>query len=143
LIEKRKRDFEIRLLTDEIKRRKQYPLGIPPGPSPEQLRERRERDAAKAASDAKFELERQQKEFNSPMMVYLREVKANLAIDPDYYRKQREAARSKIPPRQPERMPEGFIKQVVAATERAEKAGRPFPERLSFKIMQDIRQGKL
>ena len=77
------------------------------------------------------------------MMVYLREVKANLAIDPDYYHKQREAARSKMPPRQPERMPEGFIKQVVVATERAEKAGRPFPERLSLKIMQDIRQGKL
>ncbi len=75
------------------------------------------------------------------MMVYLREVKANLAIDPDYYRKQREAARSKMPPRQ--RMPEGFIKKVVAATERAEKAGRPFPERLSLKIMQDICQGKL
>jgi hypothetical protein len=48
-----------------------------------------------------------------------------------------------MPPRQPERMPEGFIKQVVVATERAEKAGRPFPERLSLKIMQDIRQGKL
>ena len=142
MIEKRKRDFEIRLLKDEIKQRKQYPLGVPPGPAPEQLRERRERDAAKAASDAKFELERQQKEFNSPMMVCLREVKANRAIDPDYYRKQREAAWSKMQPRQ-RRMPEGFIKKVVAATELAEKAGRPFPERLSLKIMQDIRQGKL
>ena len=87
LNEKRKRDFEIRLLRGEIEKRKQYPLGAPPGPSPEQRRESRERDAAKARRDAEFQLKCKQKEDNHPMMVYLKEVQANLAIDRDFYRK--------------------------------------------------------
>jgi hypothetical protein len=34
--EKWKRDFEIQLLRDVIEKRKNYPLGVPQGPSPEQ-----------------------------------------------------------------------------------------------------------
>ena len=43
--DKRKRDFEIRVLKGELEKRKTYPRGVPPGPSPEELREQRERDA--------------------------------------------------------------------------------------------------
>ena len=46
--EKRKRDFEIRLLNGELEKRKKYPRGVPRGPSPEHLRAQRERDAEKA-----------------------------------------------------------------------------------------------
>jgi hypothetical protein len=46
--DKRKRDFEIRLLKGELEKRKTYPRGVPPGPSPEELWEQRERDAEKA-----------------------------------------------------------------------------------------------
>ena len=141
LHEKRKRDFEIQLLRGEIEQRKKYPLGVPPGPSPEQLRESREREVAKARRDAEFQLKCKQEADNHPMMVYLREVKANLAIDRDFYRKQREAARSKTPP--PQRMPEWLEKEVVAAKELAKEAGRPFPKRLSFKDLRDIHQGRL
>jgi hypothetical protein len=45
---KRKRDFEIWLLKGDLEKRKTYPRGVPPGPSPEQLMEQRERDAEKA-----------------------------------------------------------------------------------------------
>ena len=45
--DKRKRDFEIRLLKENLEKRKTYPRGEPPGPSPEELREQRERDAEK------------------------------------------------------------------------------------------------
>jgi hypothetical protein len=48
--DKRKRDFEIRLLKGDIEKRKTYPLGVPPGPSPEYLQEQRKREAAKARS---------------------------------------------------------------------------------------------
>ena len=43
----RKRDFEIRLLKDEVKLRETYPWGVPPGPSREELWEQSERDAEK------------------------------------------------------------------------------------------------
>ena len=39
--DKRKRDFEILLLKGDIEKRKKYPLGVPPGPSPEYLQEQR------------------------------------------------------------------------------------------------------
>ncbi len=41
--DKRKRDFEILLLKGDIEKRKKYPLGVPPGPSPEYLQEQRKK----------------------------------------------------------------------------------------------------
>ncbi len=46
--DKRKLDFEIRLLKGGLEERKKCPCGVPPGPSPEELWEQRERDAEKA-----------------------------------------------------------------------------------------------
>jgi hypothetical protein len=94
--DKRKRDFEIRLLKGEFEKRKTYPRGVPPGPSPEEHREQRERDTEKAWKDAEHRLKCKQREENTPLMVYQRESRANLAIDRDYYRKL-EAAKSPPP----------------------------------------------
>ncbi len=98
--DKRKRDFEIRLLKGELEKRKTYPRGVPPGHSPEELWEQRERDAEKARKDAEHRLKCKQRdsEQNTPLMVYQREVRAKLAIDPDYFRKQ-EAAKEESKPR--------------------------------------------
>jgi hypothetical protein len=52
--DKRKRDFEILLLKGDIEKRKKYPLGVPPGPSPEYLQEQRKREAEKARKDKEF-----------------------------------------------------------------------------------------
>ena len=89
--DKRKRDFEILLLKGDIEKRKKYPLGVPPGPSPEYLQEQRKREAEKARKDEEFQRKCEEEEENEPLMVCLKEVKANLAIDRDYYRKQRQA----------------------------------------------------
>jgi hypothetical protein len=86
MMEKRWRDFEIRLLKCELEKRKIYPRGVPPGPSQEELREQRERDAEKSMKDAENRLKCKQAEENLPPMVY--EVRANLAIEADYSRKQ-------------------------------------------------------
>jgi hypothetical protein len=67
--EKRKRDFEIRLLKGELEKRKKYPRGVPPGPYPEELREQRERDAEKAQKDAEHRLRCKQAKKNRPLMV--------------------------------------------------------------------------
>ncbi len=84
----------------ELEKRKKYPLGVLPGPFPEEFREQRERDAEKARNDAKHRLKCNLKQReaweNLPLMVHQREVRANLAIDLDYYRKL-EAAKSKPP----------------------------------------------
>ena len=139
--DKRKRDFEIRLLKGELEKRKTYPRGVPPGPSPEELREQRERDAEKARKDAEHRLKCKQEEENTPLMVYQREVRANLAIDRDYYRKQRAA---KITP--PEALgrigltPEDQHK-IRAAMDRAKADGRPI-DKLSLKIIKDILNDK-
>ncbi len=52
----RKQDFEIRLLKDELEKRKKYHRGVPAGPSPVKLRELRQRDAEKARKDAEHAL---------------------------------------------------------------------------------------
>ena len=135
--DKRKRDFEIRLLKGELEKRKTYPRGVPPGPSPEELREQRERDAEKARKDAEHRLKCKQEEENTPLMVYQREVRANLAIDRDYYHKQR-AAKS-TPPEALGRIgltPEDQHK-IRAAMDRAKADGRPI-DKLSLKIIKDI-----
>ncbi len=79
-------------------------------------------------------------------MIYLKEVKANLAIDRDYYRKQRQAEAAqdadRWPGRRANRMPETVTKQIAAARERAKAAGRDFPK-LSVKAIRDVMLVKL
>ena len=142
--DKRKRDFEIRLLKGDIEKSKKYPLGVPPGPSPEYLQEQRKREAEKARKDAEFQRKCEEEEEAEPLMMYMKEVKANLAIDRDYYRKQRqaEAAQDADRWRRANRMPETVTKQLAAAQERAKVAGRDFPK-LSLKVIRDVMQGKL
>jgi hypothetical protein len=73
--DKRKRDFEILLLKGDIEKRKKYPLGVPPGPSPEYLQEQRKREAEKARKDEEFQRKCEEEEENEPLMVCLKEVK--------------------------------------------------------------------
>ncbi len=69
--DKKKRDFEIRLLKDELEKRKTYPRGVPPGPSQEELREQREKEAEKKRKDAKLQLKFQPKFERQPFqMIY-------------------------------------------------------------------------
>ena len=140
--DKRKRDFEIQLLKGDLEKRKKYPRGVPPGPSPEELREQRERDAEKARKDAEHALKCKLAWENHPTMVHLREVRAQLAIDPDYLRKQ-EAAKST--PRRAlgdNEIPPEMQRKIRAAVARAEAAGRPITK-LSLKIIQDIMHDRL
>ncbi len=123
--DKRKRDWEIRLLKDDLETRKKWPMGKPPGyRSPEELREQREREAEKARKDAEFRLKCKQERENEPLMVYMREVRANLAIDRDYYRKQRAAAAQSRPSKTLE-ISEETQRKIKAAKDRAKAAGRP------------------
>ncbi len=132
------------LLKGDIEKRKKYPLGVPQRPSPEYLQEQRKREAEKARKDEEFQRKREEEEENEPFMVYLKEVKANLANDRDYYRKQRqaEAAQDADRWRRANRMPETVTKQIAAARERAKAAGRDAPK-LSVKVIRDVMQGKL
>ena len=132
------------LLKGDIEKRKKYPLGVPPGPSPEYLQEQRKREAEKARKDEEFQRKCEEEEENEPLMVYLKEVKANLAIDRDYYRKQRQAEAAQDADRRgrANRMPETVTKQIAAARERAKAAGRDAPK-LSVKVIRDVMQGKL
>jgi len=84
---KQKQNFHIRLLKGELEVRKTFPRGVPPGPSPEQLRQQREAEEKKKREDAEWE-EKRKKDFeNSPMQLYLKDVKANLARDPEFYQR--------------------------------------------------------
>ena len=87
MTDKRKRDFQIRLLKDELEKRKTYPRGVPPGPSREELQEQREREAEKKRKDAEFQLKVQRKFERQPFQLFLKDQKANLAKDPDFYRR--------------------------------------------------------
>ena len=140
LNDKRKRDLEILLLKGEIDRRRKYPMGVPPGPSPEEIQEQRKRDAENARKRAELQLKIKEKKEAEPLKVYLREVKANLANDPDYYRKQHriEAAKVEEQQRRFYVLPEKARKQIAAARELAEAAGCPLPQTLSFKEIKDI-----
>ena len=136
--DKRKRDFEIRLLKGELEKRKTYPRGVPPGPSPEELREQRERDAEKARKDAEHRLKCKLEAENTPLMRYNRESMANIAIDRDYYRKL-EAAKPPPPPEAYGRIvltPEEQLK-IRAAMDRAKADGRPI-DKITLKIVKDI-----
>ncbi len=140
--EKRKQDFEILLLKGELEKRKKYPRGVPPGPSPEEVREQRERDAEKAQNDAKHRLRRKQAEENRPLMVHQMEVRANLTIDCDYYRKQ-EAARSRPPKALGCNYLDPELQCKIRATlDRAKAAGRPI-DKLTNKMIRDIMKDKL
>ncbi len=118
---------------------------MPPGPSPEELREQRERDAEKARKDAEHRLKCKQEEENTPLMVYQREVRAKLAIDPDYFRKQ-EAAKEESKPQGAfgggSQLPPWMLREIRAAKAQAEAAGRPI-EKLLLKIIQDIMHGRV
>ncbi len=146
MTDKRKRDFKILLLKGDLEKRKTYPRGVPPGPSPGQLQEQRERDAEKARKDAKHRLKCKQEEENILLMVYMREVKANLAIDLDYYRKQRAAAELEQQTRRKALgsnvLPAETNRKIKAAMDQAKAAGRPI-EKLTFKMICDIMHDKL
>jgi hypothetical protein len=139
--DKRKRDFEIRLLKGDLEKRKKYPLGVPAGPFPEELQEQRERDAEKARKDAEHRLKCKQAEENHPLMVYMREVRANLAIDPDYLRKL-EAAKPKRPSIYANAITPEMQRKIRAAMDRAEAAGRPITK-LTVQIIRDIMNNRL
>ena len=81
---------------------------------------------------------------NTPLMRYQREVRANLAIDRDYYRKL-EAAKSPPPP---EAYGHGRIvltpeeqHKIRAALDRAKADGRPI-DKITLKIVKDILNDK-
>jgi hypothetical protein len=52
--DKKKRDYHIRLLQDEVKRRKTNPLGLPMGPSAQDLQEDREKQAEKKEQQEEY-----------------------------------------------------------------------------------------
>jgi hypothetical protein len=79
--EKRKRDFHIRLLKGELEARKTYPRGMPPGPSPDQLREQREAEEKQKKKDPEWKKKCKKGFENSPMPLYLKDVTANMARD--------------------------------------------------------------
>ncbi len=127
----------------ELEKRKKYPRGMPPGPSTEEFREQRERDAEKARNNTEHCLKCKQREENLPLMVHQREVRANLAIDLDFYRTL-DAAKSK-PPKAlgggSATLPE-MQRQIREAMDRAKAAGRPI-DKLSLKIIQNIMHDRL
>lgn len=92
MVDKRKRDFEIRLLKGDLEKRKTYPRGVPPGPSREELREQREREAEKERKDEEFRLKRKREFENQPLQLYLKDMKENLARDPQFYWRKPEPA---------------------------------------------------
>ena len=142
--DKWERDFEIRLLKEDLEKRKRYPRGLPPGPSPEVLWEQRERDAEKARKDAEHALKCKLAWENHPVMVRQREVWAQLKIDPDWLRKQQQEAEKSWPRGALgcNEIPPEMQRQIKAAMARAEAAGRPITK-LSLKIIQDIMHDRL
>ena len=49
--DKKKHDYHLRLLKDEVERRKTNPLGVRLGPSPKEVKEKREREAEEKATE--------------------------------------------------------------------------------------------
>ena len=49
--DKKKQDFHLRLLKGEVERRKTNPLGFRLGPSPQEVKEKREREAEEKAKE--------------------------------------------------------------------------------------------
>jgi hypothetical protein len=143
--DKRKRDFEIRLLKENLEKRKTYPRGVPPGPSPEELREQRERDAVKARKHAECAQKSKLEWENHPLMVLQREVSAKLKIDPDFLRKEQaakqEAAKSKLRSRDNGMSP-CMQRKIRDARALAEAAGRPITN-LTVAIIRDIMNDRL
>ena len=143
--DKRKRDFEIRLLKENLEKRKTYPRGVPPGPSPEELREQRERDAEKARKHAEYAQKSKLEWENHPLMVLQREVSAKLKIDPDFLRKEQaakqDAAKSKLRSRDNGMSP-CMQRKIREAMARAEAAGRPITD-LTVAIIRDIMNDRL
>jgi hypothetical protein len=75
------------LLKAELEVWKTYPRGVPPGPSREQLQKQREAEAEQKKNEAELRAKHQHDFGNSPMQLYIRDMNANLARDPDFYRR--------------------------------------------------------
>jgi hypothetical protein len=136
--------FEIRFSKGELEKRKKFSRGVPPGPSPDELREQRERNAEKIRKDAEHALKCKLAWENQPLMVRQREVRVQLAIDPDYLRKQ-EAAKSNLNSRGAlggSKISPETQRKIRAAMARAEAAGRPITK-LTVTIIWDILKDKL
>ncbi len=134
------------MLKGELEKRKTYPRGVPPRPSPEALRDQRERDAEKTRKDAKHVLKCKLAWENHPLMVLQGEVRAHwqLAIDPEYLLKQ-EAAKSNLNSRGALGGSEIDLEtqhKIRVAMARAEAAGRPITK-LTVPIIWDIMKDKL
>ena len=71
-----KQEFDIQLLKNQLEKRKKYPRGVPAGPSPEELREPRQRDEEKARKEAKHALKCKLAWKIVPLMVCQRAVRA-------------------------------------------------------------------
>ena len=84
--EKKSRDWHIFVMKEDIETRKRWPQGKPPGyKSPEELREQREKETEKQRKDAEFKTKCKQARDNEPLQLYMKDLKANLAKDPDFY----------------------------------------------------------
>ena len=71
-----KQEFDIQLLKNQLEKRKKYPRGVPAEPSPEELREPRQRDEEKARKEAKHALKCKLAWKIVPLMVCQRAVRA-------------------------------------------------------------------
>jgi hypothetical protein len=85
MTDKWRRDFEIRLFRGALEKRKTYPRVVPPSPSQKELQEQREREAEKERKDVEFRLKCQREFERQPFQLYLKDQKANLARDPEFY----------------------------------------------------------
>ena len=149
--EKKSRDWHIVLLKDEIEARKEWPRGKPPGyMSREAIRAHMERkvpELIQKAHEARMARHREWV-YNSPFEVKQREIAANIAKDPDHYRKIRAAEEKRKQAlweqRKPEwnRLSEDTVLKVKAAMARAEAAGQPIRQ-LTGSMVIKISQGKL
>jgi hypothetical protein len=149
--EKKSRDWHIVLLKDEIEARKEWPRGKPPGyMSREAIRAHMERkvpELIQKAHEARMARHREWV-YNSPFEVKQREIAANIAKDPDHYRKIRAAEEKRKQALWEQRKPEwnrlsgDTVLKIKAAMARAEAAGKPI-EKLTGSMVIKISQGKL
>ncbi len=82
---RQKRLINIILLKDEIKVLNKYPCGKPPGLSPEEVQKQREAQAEQKRKEVKLLVKHKQGCENTPMQLYLKDVKSNLARDLEFY----------------------------------------------------------
>ena len=152
--EQKRRDWHIVLLNAEIEERKEWPRGKPPGyMSREAIRAHMERkvpELIQKAQEARMARHREWV-YNSPFEVEQREIAANIAKDPDHYRKIRAAEEKRKQALWEQRKPEWNrlsedtvrkIKAAMAPLARADAAGQPI-RKLTGSMVIKISQGKL